>query len=300
MEGYDGWPNSVIYGPDGWPFEPSIWCGGIPQMPLAFDFLAEIETPEAQRLFVFEGPEVSEGAYSVPLPEHSLGFLREYGQLWWPAESIPHVIDVADATSQDNPYATQETIQWVDDGRCIDVDADQIALDGRVWDLARIQVPRYNLVSMEAIGFRAIATALNELQQPIASFVLDGDNPCSIPITHPDGAVANPLGFSFSVLLERIPSDSDGSISPFLVGAIPNLVPSASPIAIWNDLRYGWQHSWPTINQYLEGGRSIVRYLVTITGDPNRWTVRMFGRLSGYTQAPGRRDGAVRNAICRT
>lgn len=292
-----GWPGTEQYGPDGWPFEPAIYAGGVPQLPLAFDFPAEIETPDAQRLFPFELPH-TEGAGPSTLPP-SLGLLRSFGQLWWPAEAARVARDVPDAVATEHPYASNEKLEWFDVAECIEVTSDRIAPGGRVWELARRVVHRYNLVTVERIGFRATVTALDEEGDPLATYVLDGYEPCAVPVVHPDPAVTDPLAFRFVVLLNRQPSSGDGVYPPLLAGALPNQVPSDSPIVTWNDLRFGWTEGWPHLNQFTDGGRAILRYFVTLAGETDRWDVRMLGRLSGYTQQPGRLEAAHRNAVYR-
>jgi len=289
-----GSPDSTVFGPDGWPFDPAIWTGGIPQQPLAFTPCAEIETPDAQRLFPFELP-LTEGAGPSVFPP-SLGTLRTFGQLWHPAEAAPVARDVPDVNEDDKPYATNEALQWFDEARCIGVDQDEITTDGRAWELARVLVHRFNLVNVERIGFRASVTALDEDQEPQATFILDGEDPCAVPIVHPDPAVPNPLGFRFLLAVQRIPSSGNGVLPPLLVGAPTNQLPSDSPMLSYPDLRFGWREGWPNLNQFTDGGRCLVRFILTLQGDPDRWTVRMMGRLSGFTQQPGRTDAALGNA----
>lgn len=292
-----GWPDSTVFGPDGFPWEPVIWTGGVPQEPLAFSPCAEIECPDAQRLFPFELP-VSEGADPSTLPP-SLGQLRMFGQLWHPAEDAPEAREVPDAVADDKPYGTNERLEWFDQADCIDVASNEIAVTGRVWELARIVVHRYNLVTIERIGYRASVTALDDQGDPLATFILDGEDPCAVPLTHPDPAVVNPLGFRFLLQINRLPSSSNGILPPLLVGAAPNLLPSDSPVLSYPDIRFGWREGWPNMNQFTDGGRSLVRFFVTLAGDPNRWELRQMGRLSGYQQQPGRTRAAQHNANAR-
>lgn len=292
-----GWPGSDTYGPDGWPHDPQIGTGGIPQMPLAFDFPLEIETPDAQRLWPVEYPE-SEGAGPAGLPP-SLGQLRMYGQLWWPATAARAARDVPDAVANEHPFAAEEAVYWFDVCRCVAVEADELAVAGRVWELARVTIPRYALAVVERVGYRGTVTALDEDGEPLATFVLDGTDPCAVPVTHPDPAVANPLGFRLLLQVSRLPSDGDGIELPVLAAALPNQIPAESPVLDVPDLRYGWAETWPAFHQYITGGRGLLRLLVTLSGDPDRWDVRMMGRLTGYTQQPGRLDAALANATHR-
>lgn len=298
MDDGPGWPGgSSMWGPDGWPWDPAIYGGGVPQMPLAFDFPAEIETPDAQRMFAFELPR-SQGANAAMMPP-SLGTLRMFGQLWQPPEAAREALQVPDAVATDHPSATNERLDWFDVAECIDVASNQIALGGTAWELGRWVVQRYNLLTLERIGFRASVTALDEDGEPLATTILDGEDPCAVPIVHPDPAVANPLAFRFLVQVVRVPLSGDGILPPLLRASAPNLIPSSSPVIQYPDLRFGWREGWPHLNQFVGGGRSLLRYILTIDGDPDRWSLRMMGRISGYTQQPGRTDAAHQNAVHR-
>lgn len=273
---------------DGFGSEPYLWSGGWIDGPIGFCPPCEIETPEAQRLFPIESPEVS--------PQT----LRLYGQRYWPPEEYaPEAGAYVAEQGIELPWSDPTRIQFADAQACRIYLPAQITPAGASQELARLVIGRHQLGIIEGIGLQFTIDALeaNAGEPPIASFVLDGSDPCPFPLQHPDPA-AGVLTADFRLALERL---APTGRMPAFAGVLP---PSALPgdllVPTWDDMRYAWPIHWAQLSQIVCGGSSIVRIWGTFTGAENRWRVHATGRLRGYTQTTDHRGAAQRSATNRT
>lgn len=256
-------------------------------VPLDFDPLTFIETPDYQRLG-FDRPgwapfmaRTTGTGYPTPAP---LSLLEH-------------------AYKRSIPTASAEAIRYFDSMQCIDIPPSQISPTGTVWELARVHLQKFGTGVIERLAtiFEDV-TALDDEGEPLFSFgPLDGVRPCIFPIQHPDPDGGR-LFVEFRLIATEIPSFADRAVvPPFLAGASPGVIPAVPNLRPpWNDLRQGYIVRWADLLQYLVGENVYVRLLATFSGETDRWRLRVGGRLGGYWNSAGPLGVALDTATRRT
>lgn len=274
----------TAYEPDGFPFGPIVGPGI--HVPLAHDPPSFIATPDIQR----QGP----GPRLLK---------RTYGGNWLPWTARP-VNPVLLSHKRVTPASDPERLAYWDVSRCIDVDPAVLSPVGVAFDLVRkhLQKNGAGVVQRLATMFPSVV-ALDGGGLPIFNFGnLDGSNPCPFPLQHPDPA-GGTLDVQFRLVATHVPNYTDAPGAGFpamLVAAAPQAAPTDELIiAPWNDLRQGYLTRWADELQYITGQNVLVRLIAIYFALPNRWRLRVGGRLSGFWSPVGRRGAALHHAISR-
>lgn len=204
-------------------------------------------------------------------------------KLWdtWDREAAP-----ANASEALHPYDAQ---------RCVDVDTGAIVPSGVAFELAHYPIPTTSVGVVERLPtiFEEIS-ALDANGDPIFSFAqINGERPCLRALRHPDPA-GGELSWSWRITATTISSGGGPEVFGEYVGpTLPLAIEGDDLIPVWDDLRYGIASRWGDRHQLLVSARSLVRLWVVLRGNPNRWRVRVGGRLAGYWQSGGRRGAAL-------
>ena len=258
-------------------------------VPIAFDPITWIETPEYQKLSPREGP----GAPYM---------LRSYGTTY-PTESKPSILEEQHVRTF--PANSAERIRYFDEFVCSDIPPDQITTTGTAFELTRVHLQKYGtgVISRIAIVFDDV-TALDAAGDPLFQFgPLDGQRPCRWPLVSPDPA-GGTLAVEFRLLATEVPSFSVNPTGGFPVRAfgIPvSSIPADRQIRQpWTDMRMGYITRWADLLQYVSGENILARLFVTFVGLPNRWRIRIGGRLGGFWNSAGSRGVALDAATRRT
>lgn len=271
---------------DRWPYDPVI---GPPVVhPLAFDLLGDIETPEYQKL----------GNETIGAPY----LLRQYG-IDFPTVAVDPEF-LADAYVRTFPASSPERLRIFDELRCVDVDPAALAVTGTAIELVRTHVLKYGAGVVERIAtiFDNVV-ALDANGDPLFFFgSLTGERPCIFPLQHPDPA-AGTLSVEFRLLVTEVPDNSRGPLAgfpPYQGPVPPSAVPADSNLRPpWRDLRQGYTTLWSNLLQYVTGESALVRLWVIFSAQPDRWRLRVGGRLSGYWNQAGPMGRALDNATRR-
>lgn len=281
-----GYPTGLDPELDGWPGAPVI--GPPVVQPLAFDPPTFIETPEYQKLGL-EGP-------------GSRYLWRTYG--------IPFPTETVDVRFLDRgfertfPASDPERLRYFDEVRCLDIDPAAIKLTGTSFELVRVHLQKYGAGVVERlVTIFDDVLALDGNGDPLFDFgPLLGLRPCRLPLVHPDPA-AGTLAMEFRLLVTEVPGVSvrQGAGFPGYQGPVP---PSSIPADVmlrtsWRDLRYAGTR-FADLLQYVTGANALVRLWVTFFAQPDRWRIRVGGRLGGYWNSAGRLGVARRSATQRT
>jgi len=260
--------------------------------PLAFDLLADLETPEWQKL----------GYETQAWCPYSM----RYWGVEWPASiaATPARVELERGYTYTFPGLHPERIVYGDRLRCVDVPPATLAVAPQVWELARIDLAGYGLGTIERIGtvFDEI-TALDAQGAALLTFGnLNGERPCLSSLTHPDPLVLDPLLWAFRLVVTDVPEFFDDTLQilPPLVAAPLSDVDGVDLVEPWADLRNGFAFDWSDHKQYLTPRHQVARLLVVLSGTPDRWRITVGGRLSGYFQAAGFAGAAARAAVTRT
>lgn len=280
-----------------WPQDPVI--GPNPVVPLAFDPPTFIETPDCQRMPWGERPgwtPYTWRMFGVPAPFPQLGEVA----------NTPAALELAEQQHRVTfPANHPERIRYWDRFRCIDIPPDALELGGTAWELTRVHLQKFGAGVVERVGtvFEDI-TALDDDGDPLFSFgVLDGLRPCVFPLLHPQPGVA-PLSVEWRAIATEMPTSSTiqgSAMPPFIVAASPVVIPpDREVLQRWNDMRQGYAVRWADLLQYLTGENVIVRLIVILSGEPDRWRIRVGGRLSGFWNSAGARGVALDAATRRT
>ena len=277
-----------------WPRQPVI--GPPARVPLAFDPNTFIETPDYQRM----GPGAGPGDpyiwrfWGWPYPRL---MTREQSAKLERARLVQHRLTL--------PADSPERIRYFDELRCIDIDPGDIQESGTAFELVRVHLQKFGTGIVERLAtVWDDVTALDEDGDPIFSFgPFLGTRPCRFPLVHPDPA-AGELAVEFRLLVTEVPDFADtqsvglpayvGPASPFAIPADDNL---RTP---WRDNRQGYVVRWADLLQYVTGLHSLARMWVILSGQPDRWRIRMGGRLSGYWNSAGPMGVALDQATRRT
>lgn len=249
------------------PHYPEIHPGF--NIPLAFDLLADIETPDSQKLREWD-------LSSFPFSERAFGLdLSEFRFL--------DKTDLEGFNSKINKGTPAESIVYFDRFSCVDVSETQIDPVGFVFELTRADVSSGGVTLLQRIAtvFDSI-DALDDAGNVALSFgPIDGERPCQ-KFVHPNPLVLLPLTFTFSIVVQErstMESVSNNEI-PFIVAGrtLPN---GTNPIEPWSDMRAGYNVRWADLLQYVIAGNKIIRFFVTLKGDAGRWRLSVGGRLAG-------------------
>lgn len=259
--------------PARWPEDPLVTAGEV-VTPLAFDPCAEIATPEAQRL------------YPEELPWDCPGTLRMYGDLFWPPDEYAEEQEAwAEELSKQAPWNAPDAMHRFDRFSCQTIEPAELVPGGFGVELARVRWAAYSSGLLQRIGLYVQADALDDGGEPIATFYLDGSNPCGLPLTHPDPQ-GGALGMQFRVVHQGRASLGQTD-PPWFRGAEVLLPCQKMPLTPWEDMRYGWVGEWPHHHNIVLGESSLTRLFASARGTSGRWQVRVGGRLAGFWQLAG-------------
>lgn len=203
-----------------------------------------------------------------------------------------------DAPEQfDSPASAAEVLHEYDVQRCIDINPGAIVATGVAFELLRETVPNGSVSVLQYYPTTLEVDALDENGDAIFTYSqLNGEEPCRSRVVHPDPLVGL-LTWQWRITTTH--NAAQGTSPALVVGAAPGAVPGDDIVQPWTDLRNGNQQWWPDRRQHPVMSRTIIRYFVALFGPPDRYRVRVGGRLGGYWQIAGRRGAAVRSATER-
>jgi len=286
--------RDLARGAGDFPHDPIV--GPPARVPIAFDPPTFLETPDYQRSGIREGP-------------GSPYFWRDYG---WP---YPILMDAAQRKAAADrrlsshrhvlPADTPERIRYWDELRCVDLPPQRLVTTGTAFELVRVHLQKFGTGVVERIStiFDDV-TALDGEGVPLFSFgPLPGNQPCILPLAHPDPA-AGVLAVQFRLVVSELPDFSLGitaGVPPYQGPLPPAAIPSDENLRPpWSELRQGYDVLWSDLLQHVVGVDCLVRLWIIVFAQPNRWALRVGGRLAGYWNSAGRLGVALDAATRRT
>lgn len=187
------------------------------------------------------------------------------------------------------PWRAPERVRWNERQQLASISPSATM---RSWVLAEFQVPTLHQGTIERLVSYVKIRALDEDGLPIATFVLNGQDPTAGPIVHPIPARGE-LQLRWRLTgceLQQTPppNNLNGIASQFTVGE--DLVPA------WSLDQYGWDVRWGDRQQLLVAAQTRVRLWLevgqTVAGS-DFWFITATGRIGGYTQAWGPEQRAL-------
>ncbi len=227
--------------------------------------------------------------FQVPSAPHSLdrseGFIRHWGVL--PIDEVGSWPQVRETEGISKLQGDPERVRWCDSTQCyrgVDLQA------GEVWEVARCEVPRYAVGTLERVATFLQAQPLDDGGAPDGPpFVTSMDTPlCAVP-SHPTLNEDLDVRWHLRQHNGRLPSPLIAAPSQHL----PICDGADGLPAQWSDWRYTWQ------GRYTEHHKSVLRsnvlrlFAQVSAPTPARWRVNVGGLLTVWNQTVNPYDNAI-------
>lgn len=189
------------------------------------------------------------------------------------------------------PADSGEAVRWLEDLACVTVVPMSIRPIGWTTPGALLRATQWAQLTIESIVTGLVVDVLDDDGDIIETIEVDGRDPCTSAIVHPQPEVG-PLTWRWTLVRRDI---SGGEVTP-----VQGAAPLGASLQTWGDSRYGWARTYRTTPQIVVGGYPAAQVYCTIFGpDTNHYRVRVTTGLEGYTQDGGPQGAARRNVEVR-
>jgi hypothetical protein len=237
------------------------------------------------------------GAYSVPSTdlEEINGAVVPAGPVLFRAPPIE-----GETSLKSDAFGAGERIEWVSRAHAQEINFFEIDGQWRKWELARYQVPDRSVGVLEQIGVALDDVWAWDLIEGVGTVRVydfgpqNGTRPTKTGLVHPNPAV-DPLEWRFSI----------EGVNLAAVNRQPGVVAGSTAQQgqhrdePWSDLWSGSATDWGQNHHRILASASVVRLLIWLRGPQDRYSLRVGGRLAGYSQLNAQRGAALRSATVR-
>lgn len=200
-----------------------------------------------------------------------------------------------------DPYAAGDRIEYFSRSHAIDVTRTQIDPTWRAFEIARFQVGDRRSGVVEQIGvsiddvwaWEDLGGQLN-YQKVLNYGPQNGNRPTLDHLDHPNPAIGQ-LQWKFSIQAQNLGSNNN---QPLLIFGSAAQQGSGQDEP-WADLWSASDLAWGQHHKRVMPSASLMRLIIWLRGPVNAYSVRVGGRLAGFTQSAGTLPTALRNVITR-
>jgi hypothetical protein len=212
------------------------------------------------------------------------GYVRHWGVL--PAEITGAIPEGGNVGGNLHLASGPQALEWGDAVECVPVAVQDIPL---VWEVARQELGRYRVGTLERLATYLAAQPLDEQGQPTGPrFVSSFTTGLCDAVEHPDGTV---LTFRWHL------RHHDGETPNPLTAAPPEWMPRSLPPsglpASWSDWRYTWHGRYTDNQRSLLSARWLRLFVELSATNRAQWRIRAGGLLTVWAAPVNPYDTAV-------
>lgn len=223
------------------------------------------------------------------------GAILPTGPVLW-RDPVPE----SESAIKSDVFGAGERIEWVSRAHAQEIQFFQIDQQWRKWELARYQVPDRSVGVLEQIGVSIDDAWAWDTIEGVGTVKVynygpqDGSRPTKTSLVHPNPAV-DPLEWQFSI--EGVNLGANNGQPPLVAGSTGQQGQHRDEP--WSDLWSGSSLDWGQNHHRILASASVVRLLISLRGPVDRYSLRVGGRLAGYSQLNAQRGAALRSATVR-